>query len=129
MSHVCDFCESSKTRRRLADLLTESPNMTTVRAAEKVGVTRTYASQTRLALYSRGCIPGRTKTGSAQSLLERQAGAMRAAALTTGGGPLIPTLVGDVEALAESLAARRVTHGPGYPIGTCHFGKATQRAA
>ena len=129
MSHSCAFCESSKSRRALRDLITQSPNMTTTRAARELNINRNYAQTTRKRMDGLGCIPSRTIQGAEQGRMERAAREAIKDVVTTGGSPIAATMPGDVEALRECFRRPPSAKGFSWPIGTCHYGPETRRDA
>lgn len=71
MTHTCDTCSGTKSRRAARDVLLRFPDMTTTKAAAKSGVGRSYLSVIRMEMERKGCIQKRARDGRGQHLIER----------------------------------------------------------
>lgn len=122
-THSCEWCSGSKARRQLVALLLLQPNMTTTRASERLGITRSYLAGQRAILEEKGCVPRRTIDGRGQGHVERAF----SKAKTTGGHPIAHTLPGEVDAVADFYRPKH--SGYGYPLGTTWTDTSTRRVA
>ena len=71
MSHTCDVCSGTKSRRAARDVFLRFPDMTTTKAAGMSGVGRSYLSIIRTEMEKTGCIQKRARDGRGQHLIER----------------------------------------------------------
>lgn len=112
--HSCEWCAGKKSRRQFVALLHLQPNITTTRAAERLGFNRAYLSGQRILLEERGCVPRRTVDGRGQYRTERAL----EKAQTQGGYPIAHTMAGEVDALTEAYRPRARPTGVGYALGS-----------
>jgi len=71
VSHTCDVCSGTKSRRAARDVFLRFPDMTTTKAAGMSGVGRSYLSIIRTEMEKKGCIRQRARDGRGQHLIER----------------------------------------------------------